>query len=339
VGAAVPPATAATPRAAPPAPLLAAAPHRLARSERAPLADATADDAAHRLTGDAVAVLYPELGEPYRGIFNAIIDGIALETGPVRRYPVAAGTDVPALQATLRRHGVRVVVALGRQGLRAAQALEANLPVVVGGIVSVPAPVARERLLAGISLTPDPALLFMHLRRLQPGVRRVFVVYNPAHNDWLLSLARPAARAQGLELVALEARDVATAARHYQALFTTTDGRRDALWLPQDPTTGDEEMILPLVLREAWSHSLPVISSSFPHVKKGALFALYPDNRELGRALAKSAVRLLAGESGAQDIEPLQAVLTAINLRTASHLGLTIDYQQQRRFDFVFPEP
>jgi putative ABC transport system substrate-binding protein len=29
----------------------------------------------------------------------------------------------------------------------------------------------------------------------------------------------------------------------------------------------------------------------------------------------------------------------AVNLRTASHLGLNIGYQQQRGFDYIFPEP
>ena len=36
---------------------------------------------------------------------------------------------------------------------------------------------------------------------------------------------------------------------------------------------------------------------------------------------------------------PLREVHTAVNLRTANHIGLNISYQQQRSFDFVFPEP
>jgi putative ABC transport system substrate-binding protein len=36
---------------------------------------------------------------------------------------------------------------------------------------------------------------------------------------------------------------------------------------------------------------------------------------------------------------PLREVHTAVNLRTASHIGLIIGYQQQRSFDFIFPEP
>jgi putative ABC transport system substrate-binding protein len=82
-----------------------------------------------------------------------------------------------------------------------------------------------------------------------------------------------------------------------------------------------------------------VFSSSFLHVRKGAMFALYPNNLGLGRDLASSALATLAGESRKRGVSPLREVLTAVNLRTASHIGLNLDYQQQRSFDFVFPEP
>ena len=96
---------------------------------------------------------------------------------------------------------------------------------------------------------------------------------------------------------------------------------------------------MPLVLKESWNRGVPVFSSSFLHVKKGALFALYPNNLELGRNLAVSALSVLAGESRKRGVSPLREVHTAVNLRTASHIGLNIGYQQQRSFDFVFPEP
>jgi putative ABC transport system substrate-binding protein len=123
------------------------------------------------------------------------------------------------------------------------------------------------------------------------------------------------------------------------AAFAGAESRRDAIWLPQDATTVDENTILPLVLRESWNRGVPVFSSSFLHVKKGALFALYPNNAELGRSLGSSALAVLAGDSRKRGIVPLREVQTAVNLRTASHIGLSIGYQQQRSFDFVFPEP
>jgi putative tryptophan/tyrosine transport system substrate-binding protein len=167
----------------------------------------------------------------------------------------------------------------------------------------------------------------------------VTVIYDPQNNAWLLKLAHAAAKAQGLELVAHEAPDLATAARLYEAAFAAADSRIDAIWLPQDATTVDEATILPLVLKESWNRGVPIFSSSFLHVKKGVLFALYPNNMELGRDLANSALGVLAGEPRKRGVSPLRAVYTAVNLRTANHIGLNIDQQQQRSFNFIFPEP
>jgi putative ABC transport system substrate-binding protein len=255
----------------------------------------------------------------------------------MRTYPVAANTDPAELNAQLKRNGAKVVIALGRQGLKAASALDRDIPLVAGGVLAVPE--ADNRAMTAISLTPDPSLLFSRLRNLMPGVRRVIVVYNPQSNEWLIRLAREAARAQGLELVAYEARDLGSAARLYESAFAASDSKRDAIWLPQDATTVDETTILPLVLKESWSRNIAVFSSSFLHVKKGALFALYPNNLELGRTLAWSALAYLSGEQRRKGVLPLRDVHIAVNVRTAGHLGLTISYQQQRTYDAIFPEP
>lgn len=295
-------------------------------------------DPARRQAGAAepISVLFPDIGEPYRKVFTEIIEGIEENTRlGVRAYPVGTGSDLAELQATLKRHGSKVVIALGRQGVKAAGALDTGAGLVVSGVSSLP----NADNLNGISLTPDPALLFTHLKNLLPEVRRVIVVYNPQYNEGLLKLAREAARAQGLELSAFEARDLASAARLYENALAAADSRRDALWLPQDTTTVDETTIMPIVLKQSWNRNVAIFSSTFLHVKKGALFALYPNNIELGRNLARLAVGLLNGEPPRHGVTPLRDVRTALNLRTAGHIGLNIGANQQRGFDFVFQEP
>jgi putative ABC transport system substrate-binding protein len=91
------------------------------------------------------------------------------------------------------------------------------------------------------------------------------------------------------------------------------------------------------VLQESWDHNLTMFSSNFGHVRRGALFSLYPDNVKMGRHLADSAQEFLAsGEYGASGMILLRDVLLAINLRTADHLGLTPGKKQE--FGMVFPE-
>lgn len=313
---------------------------RPARHESAfaSLADATEPKRVDALATASIAVVYPDLGEPYRSVFVQIIEGIEDAAGaPVRQYAVGSNADPSELRAQLKRNGVKVAITLGRQGLKAMSGLDKDIAVVAGGVLSLPETESRN--LLAVSLTPDPALLFSRLKNLLPGMRRVIVIYNPQQNEWLIRLAREAAKVHSLELVTYEARDLSSAARTYETAFATIDGKRDAIWLPQDSTTVDESAVLPMILKESWNRNVPVFSSSFLHVKKGVLFALYPNNVEMGRTLANSAFGILSGDSRRRGVLPLREVNTAVNVRTASHIGLNIGYQQQRSFDYIFPEP
>ena len=288
-------------------------------------------------SGDAsIAVIYPEVGEPYRTVFAQIIGGIE-DKAKVRfvNYSVGQNVDIAELKNTLRRQDVKVVIALGRQGMKIASALNRNIGVVVGGVITSPENEMRE--LPVNSLSPDPALLFSRLKELMPAARRVFAVYDPRQNAWLMHRAKETARAQGLELVTYEAQDLRSAVLAYQEILASADARRDAIWLPHDSTTVEDSGVLPLVLHESWNRNLAVFSSSLGHVRRGVLFSLYPDNAALGRHLADSAQEYLAsGDYGAHGMILLRDVLLAINLRTAMHLGL--DTSRPQDFDMVFPE-
>ncbi|HEX8989743.1 MAG TPA: ABC transporter substrate binding protein [Rhodocyclaceae bacterium] len=284
-----------------------------------------------------IAVLYPDIGEPYRSVFAKIVEGIEDRArGRVVSYAVPPNQNAGEVVDELRHRGARIVIALGRNGLRAASGLDRDVGVVVGCVVS--APEADTRGMTVHSLAPDPMLLFDRLKAMMPAARRVFVVYDPRQNAWLLRLAREAARSHGLELVAQEAYDLKGAMRAYQEIVAGADPHRDAVWLPQDSVTVEESAVLPAVLQEAWSRGLAVFSSSVAHVKRGALFSLYPNNVELGRSLAGTAISQLQGNPGpARGVLPLKDVLMAVNVRTASHLGLGVA-QRQLSFDMVFPE-
>ncbi len=280
-----------------------------------------------------LTVLHPELAGPYRNVVTEILQGVEeySHTRP-RSVVLAPMQETPDLRALLKAG--KGVIALGRQGLKLASSTELASGLVIGGVN----PGSEGDQLVGISMTPDPAQLLALLKNLLPGVRRVMVVYNPQNGEAQLRLAREAARTLGLDLSALEAGDLVSAARAYEALLSSSDGRRDALWLPQDATTIEETTLLPLILRESWSRNLPVFSSSVLHVKKGVLFGMYPDNLQLGRDLAALAVAQQSGEPLRRGMLPLSALRSALNSRTASHLGLNLSTSQQKQFDAIFPE-
>ncbi len=295
-----------------------------------------ADDA-----GSHITVLYPDIGEPYRSAFATIVQGID-ERSRGRTVRLAIPTDNTGVSAALddlRQRHPRVVIALGRSGLKVAAGLDRQVPVIVGGVLSVPEADAQSFLIQ--SLAPDPALLFARLKAFVPQARRVVMVYDPRQNEWLVRLAREAARNQGLELWALEAEDLKSALRRYQELMGAINPKRDVLWLPQDSSTVDDSTVLPWLLRESWDQGLVVFSSNVTHVRRGALFSLYPDNLELGRYLGSSAQTLLSSNAAlpapARGLQALRQVLTAVNTRTAEHLGLDLRASGQR-IHLVLPE-
>jgi ABC-type uncharacterized transport system substrate-binding protein len=283
-----------------------------------------------------IAVIYPDIGAPYRGIFEEMIKGVDDKVGTrVSSYPVSSETDIVELKNRLLHENTKVVIALGRQGMKTAAALN-NGAVVVGGVLTVPENEASRQPV--ITLSPDPALLFARMKTLMPALKRIFVVYDPGFNDWLIKLAQDAASAQGLKLVTYETQDMRGAVQSYQEIFSSADGHSDALWLPQDPTAVEESTILPLVLQESWNQSIAVFSSNFGHVRRGVLFSLYPDNEALGRRLAGLAEGILNSDAESEQpgMMPLHDVQSAVNGRTAKHLG--ISSARLKSFNMILPE-
>lgn len=284
-----------------------------------------------------IAVIYPDIGEPYRAVFASIIDGIEKKTSTkVSGFPVGDDAAGENLTGEMRRRDIKVVIALGRNGLKAASRLEKNLEVLGAGVVAPPESELRPHYL--YTLAPDPALLLGRLKTLLPGVRKVTVVHDPRQSGWLVRLAQAAARQQGLELAVLEAGDLRAAIRHYQNFFAEANPASDALWLPQDATTVEESAVLPLVLKSSWNQNVPVFSSALGHVRRGVLFSLFPNHQEMGRQLGASAHGILGNVPPPRDIQPLREVLAALNIRTAKHLGLNLSPRQQQAFDLILPE-
>ena len=65
----------------------------------------------------AVAVIYPDLQEPYRSVLSSIIEGIEEQSkAPVKLFAVEEGLDYSRLKEPLNHKNISVIVALGRTG-------------------------------------------------------------------------------------------------------------------------------------------------------------------------------------------------------------------------------
>lgn len=284
-----------------------------------------------------VAVLYPDMDDPYRKVFLDIVRGVESELAqPVKTYVLDRDQQPTGLAEQLKQDRIEVAITLGRAGYAVAKPLSMSLPVVIGAVLLAPG--QDESGLPGISLTPDPAILFSRLRDLVPDAREVTVVYDTSRSDEEIVRAQNAAKSQGLVFHALAAADLRQAAALYHKVLLEVKDSSVAVWLPHDNAALDEQALLPQLLREAWDKNFVVFSSNLDHVRKGALFALYPDNVGMGRSLAAMArSRAQVRALPANAIEPLRDVQLAVNLRTAEHLGLSFAATAMRRFGVTFP--
>lgn len=287
-------------------------------------------------SGEPLGVLYPELREPYNKIFETIIGGIESEIGArIDKYSLEKSFDPELLGSDIEENGNRVILALGSRSLKAVRQLELKIPVVLGAIL--PASVEPEKQeTTGISLLPDPAVLFSKLVSLAPDVKIISVVYNPDRNQSLIDEASKSASRVGLKLDARSAPDLHSSARIYKELAETIEGRINAIWLLQDRSTIDSNSILPFLLEEAWDRQFIVFSSKLEHAKRGALFSMYPDNFKMGKELGKLAkqVEVNPAQFG---VTGLRSLKTAVNIRTAKHLGIDLLSRDEKSFDLVFP--
>lgn len=286
-----------------------------------------------------IAVLYPQTSKPYSRVFAQILTGIEDRLGMphVRRQALAPGPDPIAVARWLEAESADAVITLGRVATQAYDATALALPQVIGALDISPQTHPNA---TGVSLSVDPSALFSTLELLAPAIERVFVVYNPRRERWIIDRAAMAAVHYDLKLLPFEATDLRAAAKHFWQILKTANPDTDALWLPMDGTIVDTEVVLPVVIEQSWQRRLIVFSSNLLHADLGVLFALYPDTEALGRRLADMALTLAKNPDARLGIEPLRDVRRALNLRIGSHLDLSITEQTRRQFDLIFePRP
>lgn len=276
-----------------------------------------------------LAVIYPRVEEPYFSIFQNILKGISQELGGrACFYQLASDTEERDIRKWTDSSRVEGVIALGKQGYLVAKSTKLEVPVVIGAL-----PLAPNGF-SGISLSPDPVEMLGLLHSLAPDIKKVYVVYSKV-NEWLVTLARTGAKRVDIVLEATEVSDLKGAVQAYRVLLQKVQPGKDAIWLPLDHATADDDIVLPMLLQAAWEKEILLFSSKPSHAQRGVLFSVFPDYYKMGVRLAQFA-RKGASQTKTQ-VEPLTDLEVAVNLRTAAHLGLRFDTRQQENFDLIFP--
>ena len=279
------------------------------------------------------AVIYPEVRAPFTAIFREIINGIdeQLEKGFIE-ISLPQKITLDELEKQLKANHINSAIVLGSRGLRLAAKINGDRKIVSGAAISTPQTCPAN--VSCLSMLLSPEKMLEQLKKLAPQVKSVHVVYNKERDNWLIEMAVSAAKDLGITINAVAAGNLHANAEFYRDTVNAL-GNTDALWLLQrDPALRDKNLI-EVILEGAWKRDFVVFSSNPTHAKKGALFAMYPNNRELGKSLAEIALSQVNGKT--YETQPLTNLNTAINLRTAGHLELNISRDQEETFNLIFP--
>ena len=271
-------------------------------------------------------VLYPDVRAPFSKVFNDISSGAEKYfDGGSSSKAIAKGDSAKKL---LLRKNPDVVLVLGKRSLASLQGVESKIPVVLGAMSN------QQYDYPGISMIPDPKVILDRLMLLSPAVGQVHVVKKSKGSDLQLDGASKYLISSGKELVVHQSSDIRDAANIYARLIDNA-AEGDAIWILQDGSYVNSA-IFSLLLDAAWNKNLVVFSSNPMHVKHGALFAVYPDNKNMGASLGKLANKVLAGEAEL-GMQTLKDTFLAVNERTSNHLGISLSKDVKENIDLLMP--
>lgn len=271
-------------------------------------------------------VVYPEVRAPFSKIFNDISTGAEEGfVGDTSSVAIREGEEVGSL---LTRKKPDVVLALGKRSLSSLKASDNNVLVILGAVNE------EQYDYPGISMVPDPEVILDKLILLSPSVKQVHVVKKSRGIDVQLEGASEYLVEHGKKLIVHESGDIREAANIYAELIEKANAG-DSIWILQDGSYVNSA-IFSLLLDAAWSKNLVVFSSNPLHVKRGALFAVYPNNRDMGESLGKLANQVLS-DGMKPGLQPLRDVLVAVNERTGNHLGLALTTEVKNNVDLLLP--
>jgi len=236
---------------------------------------------------------------------------------------------LPDLAAEVVRLSPDVIVAVATPAIAAAKTATGTIPIVMVGsvspveagfVASLDRPGGNVTGLTTSSRELDRKRLEL-LKETVTGLARVGVLWNPdvADREREFQVAEEAARALGLEVRSLEARDDGA----LEAAFERAAAERvDGLFLIDNYVLTANA---PRIVEFARRHRLPTNSALRVQVAAGGLLAYGADRDAMYRRTAGYVDRILKGASPAEmPVERAERFELVINLGTARELGLTI---------------
>ncbi len=173
--------------------------------------------------------------------------------------------------------------------------------------------------------------IFILSQELTPEVETYGFIYNLGEVNAVSSIerAKDYCDANGLKYV--EA-NITNSGELLQAAQSLT-GKADAIFVPNDNTIA---MAMPVLSQEAIKAGIPVYTGADSMIKDGGFATVGIDYKVLGRQTADMAVRILNGETIAENpVEVINQYSKMINMTTLKALGLEIEEGQLSGFQLI----
>lgn len=252
--------------------------------------------------------------------------GFRDELGEGAAMSVAGSAAGPSVESA------RVVVAFGRKA--ALQEYRGAGKLIIVMAPSVQAPRRGKRDAARVAMTPSPQVLLERLRALQPGLKRLAVVWKSEfYGKQYLPVLREAGRAVGVEIVSVEVGG--NKQEGVPDLLRSVYGRADALWLPPDPLVISESHFT-LFRDFSLSNRVPLYAPIPSLAERGATASIGVSFRAIGRAAGRAAEAALAGEE-APEVSFPEPAETTLNAGSAAKVGLAVDAATLKSLSRVIP--
>ena len=283
---------------------------------------------------EEIAVMQSSAIKPYQTAVSSF--QAALTSRPARwnksiqpvQYHKIILTDVcdsRTMRLEVFRYNPDLILAVGRKALIEAMNFT-DIPIfyilVPGGI-----DLARgHQNVTGVEMEVAPEQQLKEVRRLLPQVKLVGIVYDGLHRATFVKEAEKAAHDLGLEVSASPIKSPGEVIQGLNAL----DPAIDLLWLTPDPC-----LISPMA-REAFflyslQNKIPILAFAPKYIKSGALLAVTPDVKAIGKEAAELVDKFLNGTSLSK-LPPITTRQPAImiNNRIKAKFNLKINSDQAK---------
>ncbi len=203
-----------------------------------------------------------------------------------------------------------------------------NDPVDTGIVASLKRPGGN---ITGIKLPHGDGLRLQMLQQLVPGVRYIYLPYNPEDESAQISLreVQQAAMKLGVELVL---KQVKNQAEITQALRSIPD-EVNAIFLPRDSSV---ESRIDDIVAESVRRNLPVAAPSQLQVEAGALLSYGFVHYEIGRQAARLADQIFSGVVPGDIAVEVAENYLVISLKAANMIGIDIPNHILRQADRIY---